>query len=191
MAKWAVIYSSVTGNTKKIAEAIAEEAGADLFRVQDAPEDVSGYDVVAVGWWIRRGQPDPLMEAYLPKIHGTKVVFFQTHGTAPESEHAVTAFARAGYMLGDGNEVLGTFGCRGKINPAMKKRRELQDPNDPHGGAKGEERWRLASTHPDEADVAAAKKLVHDMEHKMELKARFLARMAAKKAEAEKAKAEA
>lgn len=50
MGKWAVIYSSVTGNTKKIAEAIAEQAGdADIFRVQDAPEDLSGYEVVAIG----------------------------------------------------------------------------------------------------------------------------------------------
>ena len=37
MGKWAVIYSSVTGNTKQVAEAIAEAAGeADVIRVQDA-----------------------------------------------------------------------------------------------------------------------------------------------------------
>ena len=57
MTKWAVIYSSVTGNTRQIAEAIAEQAGdADVFRVQDAPADVSGYDVVALGYWLRLGQ---------------------------------------------------------------------------------------------------------------------------------------
>ncbi len=180
--RWAVIYSSITGNTKKIAEAIAEESGADIFSVKDAPEDISGYDVVAAGYWIRRGQPDPQMEAYLPKIHGTKVCFFQTHGTAPESEHAVTAFARAGYMLGSGNEVLGTFACRGKINPAMKQRPELKDPKDPHTGPAAQERWRLAAEHPDEKDVANAKAFVRTMEHKLDLKAKFLARMAAKKA---------
>lgn len=53
-----MIYSSVTGNTKQIAEAIAGQADeADLFRVQDAPEDLSGYDVVAVGYWLRLGRP--------------------------------------------------------------------------------------------------------------------------------------
>lgn len=57
MGKWAVIYSSVTGNTRQIAEAIAEQAGdADLFRVQDAPHDLSGYEVVAVGYWLRLGR---------------------------------------------------------------------------------------------------------------------------------------
>lgn len=186
MGKWAVIYSSVTGNTKMVAEAIAEQAGADLFRVQDAPEDVSGYEVVAVGYWLRLGQPDPLMLQYLPKIHGTRVLFFQTHGTAPTSEHAITSFARAGYFLGSGNEVLGTFGCRGRINPNLKKKREQGDPNDPHAGAKSEARWKLAATHPDAEDLAAAKDFVERMKHKMEIKARYLAAKA-EKAEAARA----
>ena len=75
MGKWAVIYSSVTGNTKKIAEAMAEALGADcdVFRVQEAPEDVSDYDVVLLGYWLRLGAPDPLMLKYLLKVHGTRV----------------------------------------------------------------------------------------------------------------------
>ncbi|MFC2729980.1 MAG: flavodoxin family protein, partial [Centipeda sp. (in: firmicutes)] len=68
MRKWAVIYSSTTGNTKAIAEEIAGTAGADLFRVQDAPADLSAYEVVALGYWLRRGGPDDLMKAYLPKV---------------------------------------------------------------------------------------------------------------------------
>ncbi len=191
MSKWAVIYSSVTGNTKRIAEAIAEQAEADIFRVQDAPKDVSGYDVVALGYWLRLGQPDPLMLQYLPKVHGTRVLFFQTHGTAPTSEHAITSFARAGYVLGGGNEVLGTFGCRGKINPAMKKKREKSartDPNDPHTGPQSEARWKLASTHPDAADIEAAKEFVENMKHKIATRERYLAAKAAKmKAAAEAA----
>ena len=149
MGKWAVIYSSVTGNTRTIAEAIAEQAGdADVFRVQEAPEDLSGYEVVALGYWLRLGQPDPLMLKYLPKVHDAQVVFFQTHGTAPTSEHAITSFARAGYNLGPGCTILGTFGCRGKINPAMLAKRKNAGPDDPHGGPKSMERWKLASTHP-------------------------------------------
>lgn len=37
MRKWAVIYSSASGNTKTIAEEIATAAGADLFPIQNAP----------------------------------------------------------------------------------------------------------------------------------------------------------
>lgn len=181
MGKWAVIYSSVTGNTRTIAEAIAEQAGdADVFRVQDAPEDLSGYDVVALGYWLRLGQPDPLMLKYLPKVRDAQVVFFQTHGTSPTSEHAITSFARAGYNLGPGCTILGTFGCRGKINPAMLAKRKNAGPDDPHGGPKSMERWKLASTHPDAQVIADAKDLVDRMEHKMAMRERFLAKKAGK-----------
>ena len=177
MSKWAVIYSSVTGNTKMIAEAIAEAAeSADIFRVQDAPMDLSGYDIVALGYWLRLGQPDPLMLKYLPQVEGSKVVFFQTHGTEPTSEHAITSFARAGYHLGKGCEILGTFGCQGKINPVMLEKRKHAGPDDPHGGVKAQERWQKAASHPDVQDIMAARELVHKMEHKLVLKARFLAK---------------
>ena len=49
MEKWCVIYSSLTGNTKLVAEAMAEEVGADLCRVEEAPADLSLYDAVALG----------------------------------------------------------------------------------------------------------------------------------------------
>ena len=181
MGKWAVIYSSVTGNTRTIAEAIAEQAGdTDVFRVQDAPEDLSSYEVVALGYWLRLGQPDPLMLKYLPKVRDAQVVFFQTHGTSPTSEHAITSFARAGYNLGPGCTILGTFGCRGKINPAMLAKRKNAGPDDPHGGPQSMERWKLASTHPDAQDIADAKDLVDRMKHKMAMRDRFLAKKAAK-----------
>lgn len=181
MAKWAVIYTSVTGNTEKIAQAIAEEADADLFRVQDAPADLSNYEIVALGYWLRLGRPDPLMLKFMAQVHDANVLFFQTHGTSPTSEHAITSFARAGQALGPNCEIVGTFGCRGKINPKMLAKRQKADPNDPHSGKKGEERWRLASTHPDEQDIADAKDFVERMKHKLIMKQRFLAKKEAER----------
>ena len=182
MEKWAIIYSSVTGNTKAIADAMAEALGeaVDVFRVQDAPDDLSGYEVVLLGYWLRLGAPDPLMLKYLPKVHDARVCFFQTHGTEPTSEHAITSFARAGYQLGTGCEILGTFGCQGKINPALIEKRKNAGPDDPHGGAKSIERWKNAATHPDDADKAAAKAFVAAMQHKLALKKKWLAGKEAK-----------
>ena len=177
MSKWAVIYSSVTGNTKMVAEAIAGAAAdADIFRVQDAPVDLSAYDIVAIGYWLRLGQPDPLTLKYLAKVQDSKVVFFQTHGAEPTSEHAITSFARAGYHLGKGCEILGTFGCQGKINPAMLEKRKNAPADDPHGGAAAIERWKRAASHPDAADLAAAAQIVAKMERKLVMRERYLAK---------------
>ena len=181
MRRWAVIYSSVTGNTKKVAEAIAGAAErADIFRVQDAPQDLSGYDIVAIGYWLRLGQPDALTLKYLAQVENARVVFFQTHGAEPQSEHVITAFARAGYNLGPGCEILGTFGCMGKINPELLARRQAAGPNDPHGGAESRERWERAAAHPDVQDLQAAQELVSRMEHKLALREKYLAKQAAK-----------
>ena len=177
MSKWAVIYSSVTGNTKMVAEAIAQAAEeADIFRVQDAPVDLSAYDIVAIGYWLRLGQPDALTLKYLAKVQDSKVVFFQTHGAEPTSEHAITSFARAGYNLGPGCEILGTFGCQGKINPALLEKRKNAPADDPHGGAAAIERWKKAASHPNAEDLAAAARLVGNMEHKLAMRERYLAK---------------
>ena len=171
MGKWAVIYSSVTGNTKKVAEAIAAQVEeADVFRVQEAPTDLSAYEVVCIGYWLK----------YLPQVHGAQVCFFQTHGTDPHSEHAITSFARAAYALGDGCEILGTFGCRGAINEALKEKRKNAGPDDPHGGAKSLKRWAEAAGQPNAGDLQAARDFAAAMQHKLVVRRQYRAKKAAK-----------
>ena len=173
MRKWAVIYSSTTGNTKAIAEEIAGASGGELFRVQDAPTDLSAYDVVALGYWLRRGGPDDLMKAYLPKVNDACVILFQTHGADVGSEHAVTAFARAAYLLGADCEILGTFSAQGKLAPALIARRKKSQPDDTHNSPEAQERWLRAAEHPNEEDRAAARAFVEKMEHKLDLLEKF------------------
>ena len=173
MRKWAVIYSSTTGNTKAIAEEIAGASGGELFRVQDAPTDLSTYDVVALGYWLRRGGPDDLMKAYLPKVNDACVILFQTHGADVGSEHAVTSFARAAYLLGADCEILGTFSAQGKLAPALIARRKKSQPDDTHNSPEAQERWVRAAEHPNEEDRAAARTFVEKMEHKLDLLDKF------------------
>ena len=176
MGKWVVIYTSITGNTEKIANAIAEAANADIFKGQDMPQDLSGYEVVVLGYWMRRGAPDPLMQKLLPMVHDTKVVLFQTHGTEVGSEHAVTAFARAGYLLGKGCDILGTFSSQGKINPKLIELRKAKGAkDDPHCGERAQMRWAEAALHPNEEDMERAKSFVRSMQRKLELRAEFQA----------------
>ena len=65
MNNWAVVYTSVTGNTEKLAKAMAEELGCDCFTTDNAPEDLSKYDVIVAGYWLRLGGPADKMKAFL------------------------------------------------------------------------------------------------------------------------------
>ena len=62
--KSCIIYSSVTGNTRKVAEALAAASGAPCFPVREAP-DPDDYDLLALGFWVRLGQADARTQGYM------------------------------------------------------------------------------------------------------------------------------
>ena len=121
------------------------------------------------------------MKAYLPKVRNACVILFQTHGADVGSEHAVTSFARAAYLLGEDTEILGTFSAQGKLAPALIARRRKSDPDDTHNSPEARERWVRAAEHPNEEDRAAAREFVHKMEHKLDLLEKFRREQAARR----------
>lgn len=118
-----VIYSTLTGNTKTVAEAIAEVLPeCDIFPVQEAPDSTEGYDLVAVGYWVDKGMPDAKTRKWLEKTENTVLAFFGTLGAYPDSDHAKECMAKGEALaLADGknNTVLGSWLCQGKVDPKL------------------------------------------------------------------------
>ena len=186
MEKWLVLYSSVSGNTASVAAAMLEAAPPgsvckNIKDVEDPAGELAEYGVVAAGYWLKLGGPDMLMRQFLPQITSKQVILFETHGTMPKSEHAVTAVARAAYLLGKDCEVLGTFGCQGKINPALLAKRHGSAADDPHGPSEAnKERWASAALHPNEADFAAVRAFAGAMVKKIQTLQRYREKIQAK-----------
>lgn len=176
MYKWLILYSSVTGNTRKIAAEIASASGGELVSIDNLPKDLSSYDIVAVGYWLWRGGPDPKTREILPQLQDKTIVLFQTQGTEPGSEHSVTALARAAYLLGKNCDILGTFSAQGKINPALIAKRKKAPADGFHTGAEAQKRWQRAAGHPDAEDLKNARLFVAQMERKLSAKRKFAAR---------------
>lgn len=109
-----IAYSSRTGNTRRVAEALAKAApeGSLLARVEDTPS-ADGFDVVFAGYWLDRGGPDAKAKEFLHSLHGKHVVLFETMGADPRSEHAYTGFANAGTELSPDNQIVGVFAGAG------------------------------------------------------------------------------
>ena len=154
-----VVYSSVTGNTKKVAEAVAEVLpNCELYPVENAPS-TEGYDFVALGYWVNKGLPDAKAQAYMRGVSNTAVGLFGTLGAWPDSDHAKKCMSRGEAMLREperGNRVFGTFLCQGKIDPgvlaAMDNAVRAAHPMTPERRARMEE----AAKHPDDADCLKA-----------------------------------
>lgn len=177
--KWLIVYSSVTGNTQQIAEALQEGLGArnaDLFSIKEKNSfSAADYENIAVGYWLTRGAPDAGIQEFLHGLHNKTIILFQTQGSMLGSEHSVTAFARAALHLAPDNTVLGTFASQGKINPALLARRKA-DSNSPHSAnERNKRRWAAAASHPDEGDLQRAREFTAAMQHKLELRRKYLA----------------
>ncbi len=164
MKKMLVVYSSRTGNTRMIAEAVhaAMPAGTELAPVESAPEPC-GYDFIALGFWVDKGAPDAAMLAYMDRVQDKDVGLFGTLGAWPNSDHARESMQKGVDRMA-GNRVLGTFMCQGRVDPrllaAMAKMRE----DNPHPMTE-ERKARIeeAAKHPDAEDCVAAQRVFADM----------------------------
>jgi flavodoxin len=152
-----IVYSSRTGNTKAVADAIREVFPSDCsFKSAEEAIDPSDYDFIAIGYWVDKGEPDKKAAAFMEKVKGKKVGLFGTLGAYPDSDHANDCRARAEKLM-QGNEVLGQFLCQGKIDPKvlemMSKMASDHHPMTEERKARIEE----AKKHPNENDFKAAK----------------------------------
>ena len=154
-----IVYSSRTGNTRAVAEAIAHviPEPCEVVSVEDAP-DISDVDFLAIGYWVDKGMPDAKAKKFMESVKGKKVGLFGTLGAYPDSDHANDCRAKAEEIM-EGNEVLGQFLCQGKVDPKvlemMAKMASDHHPMTEERKARIEE----AKKHPDEADFSRAKNL--------------------------------
>ncbi len=78
-----IIYFSRTGNTKKVAEAIADVAKAPTFDIASTePSLVENYDTIFIGTPVEGASPAKEMLAFvqgLPQTQSKKAVLFTTY----------------------------------------------------------------------------------------------------------------
>lgn len=156
-----VIYSSLTGNTKKVAEAVQSVIpNCDIFPIDNLPENIDEYYFISVGYWVDRGLPDAKSKKLIRSLKNMNVALFGTLGAYPDSPHAKGCIRDSENMLklsGKNNNVLGSFLCLGKIDPKlmdyMGKFMGDTHPLTPERKA----RLMEAQTHPDNNDLENAK----------------------------------
>ncbi len=154
--KQAIIYASKTGNTKKVAEAIHSVCPADtaILPVEEAPEPDT-LDLLILGYWVDRGTANAKMKKYMERVKGKKVAIFGTLGAYPDSDHAKDVVNNVRGLLAD-NDILGSFLCQGKVDPALTERMKKIPGHEMTEERKA--RLAEAAKHPNEDDFANARK---------------------------------
>lgn len=95
--KTLIIYSSKTGTTKRCAALLAANLGADscdMFSIDEKIPQLSGYDCVAIGSYVRMGVIDKKIAAYLKnnkeELFGMKFGLFICSCLADKVSEAIT-----------------------------------------------------------------------------------------------------
>jgi len=153
LARILIVYESLTGNTKKIAETIFDSLDGEkaIQSVEDA-SDADSYDLLFIGFPVHSHSIPFRVEKFLKSIKKYQnIAFFSTHGSFTGSRLSSEAIEHA-TVIASQARLLGTFSCRGKVSlQAM----EVLSKSPEH------QAWTemavSARKHPDENDLENAK----------------------------------
>ena len=159
-----IVFSTITGNAFKLAEAVApvvpEHLGPyNLRYIND--EVIERFDTFVLAYWCNHGTADDDTIALIRRMSGKKLVVIGTLGVARETKHAADVTERVKALASENNTLLGHFLCQGSIDLNRTAQR-LKIPEGEKGHLSQErfERQKLSLGHPDEKDLADAREAV-------------------------------
>ena len=85
--KIAIIYKSLTGNTRQVAEAIRDALGGEEIVYFGEPKPDIVADLYFVGSWTDKGSCDGTIGEYLKQLAGKKLAVFGTAGYGGSREY--------------------------------------------------------------------------------------------------------
>ena len=153
-----IVYTSrESGNTKKVAEALAARFGteSELYDVADAPAP-DRYEFIAFGFGVYHSFPDCIMIDYMRKCRDKDVGLFMTLGMWPDSPQAAACLGRAEGLMPT-CRVRVKFACQGGYTQEYLEKLKSRPATSPHGWTpERAERIMEAMKHPDQNDLDAA-----------------------------------
>ena len=157
--KYAVVFSSKTGNTKRLAEAIRAALG-EAECIYFGPPDPKALEAprLYVGFWTDKGTCDADSAAFLSHTAGHRVFLFGTAGFGGSDAYFSKILASVRAQLPDGAEEAGCWMCQGRMPQAVRSRYEAMQAKEPENARYKMliENFDAALAHPDANDLEAA-----------------------------------
>lgn len=161
-----VVYSSKTGNTKKIATEIFS-ALPGMSKDMQSIEEYKGKDadVFFIGFWANRGTCDISIIDMLSELHGKKVALFGTCGMGSGEAYYKSIEQKVNVWIPDDCEYLGTFLCQGKMPMKVRENYEIpmEDSRQEVWRKKMLQNFDEALFHPNDEDLKHAREFVNQM----------------------------
>ena len=162
--KYAIVYSSRTGNTRLLAETIraALPEGDCLYF---GPPDPAALDAerLYAGFWTNQGTCDGDSARFLREVDGREVFLFGTAGFGGMPAYFDKILQRTAENLRGSVTLVGSFMCQGKMPPSVRQRYEkmLDSGTAPQSNIRGMiDNFDRALSHPDSDDLEALRRAV-------------------------------
>ena len=163
--KYSIIFSSLTGNTKKLADtirAVLPAEDCDYFGAPKAEELHS--EILYIGFWTDKGNADSATLELLSKLRDKKVFLFGTAGFGGSEAYFQKILEHVKQSVGPSNSVFGEYMCQGKMPQSVRDRymKMKTQPEHPANIDALIENFDRALSHPDEDDLERLRKIVLD-----------------------------
>lgn len=155
-----IIYSSLSGNTERLAKEIGLFLGKEyeysIHNLKDGVPQIDG-DVILLGYWVDKAAPDKKMMEFMETIEGKAIGLFCTLGYYADSAHAQTSIINGAKIVAEKNTIIGTYVCNGAISDAIIKRFRQNGTTGSHSASpENEIRWDILKEHPTKAECQLA-----------------------------------
>lgn len=147
--KKSIVYSSGTGNTEKLAEAIKAKVG-DVAYCGKLDDSALESDVIFVGFWTAKFTCTDDVKTFLEKVKNKKIFLFGTAGYDDTSEYFEKILTAVKENVDSSNTIVGEFMSMGKVSAGKQKAiAEMDQAKFDSMKAKLDQ----AESHPNQADL--------------------------------------
>lgn len=149
---YAIVYSSRTGNTKALADAIREVLPPEDCCYFGPPDAAAlAAQRLYIGFWTDKGTCDGDTAAFLAQLSNQEVFLFGTAGFGGSAEYFEQIAHRVETLLPAGVTVLGHHLCQGRMPMTVRQRYAAMD--DSPRRTQMLENFDAALSHPDAEDL--------------------------------------
>ncbi len=160
---FSIIFSSLTGNTKKLADTIHEmlpHDKCDYFGENDSR--VPQSDLLYIGFWTDKGNADHKTLELLAKLKNKKIFLFGTAGFGGSDVYFKKILEQVRQSIDSSNVIIGEYMCQGKMPLSVRERyiKMKESPEHPANLDMLIKNFDCALSHPDREDLERLKRLL-------------------------------
>ncbi len=163
---YSIVYSSKTGNTKMLADALHQALPADDCVYFGAPDaQALAAERIYIGFWTDKGTCDAETAAFLAQLTQQEIFLFGTCGFGGGVAYFEQILARVRDLLPESVQLVGNYLCPGKMPQSVRDRYVRIAEEEPAKRSHMQKmifNFDCALSHPDADDLQA---LIEEVEN--------------------------